>query len=180
MSVSLLLGGEGKSRIRTPLGMLTHMLEQVSKHSIIDMIIDARGDTWIDEHHTIEDTGIVIGMALKKALGNKAGIRRFGWAIVPTGEALALVSIDLAGRHSFVLDADFARDKVGDLPTESVYDFFDALAQNSGMTLNIRLLSGRNDHHRIEAIFKCFGVALRMAAENDFRQKGIPSTKSVL
>ena len=180
IELSLRLYGSGSCNAKTPIGFFSHMIEAFAGNSLIDIYLDAKGDIWVDEHHTVEDIGIALGRALAKALGDKKGINRYGTAIIPMDESLASVSIDLAGRYAFVFDAEFSRDKVGDMPTELVYDFFDALAQNAKMALHIKLLNGRNDHHKIEAIFKAFGVALRKAMEPDPRRKGIPSTKGLL
>lgn len=167
-------------KIKTPLYFLSHMLEAFAANAGIGFQLDAKGDIWVDEHHIIEDIGIVLGNAIAKALGDKKGINRYGTAIIPMDEALASVSIDLAGRYAFVFDAEFSREKVGDMPTDLVYDFFDALAQNARMALHIKLLAGKNDHHKIEAIFKAFGRALREAAGIDRRRiDQIPSMKGI-
>ncbi|MBU0536527.1 MAG: imidazoleglycerol-phosphate dehydratase HisB [Nanoarchaeota archaeon] len=180
--ISINLDGTGKRKINTQIGFLDHMLDLLAKNAMIDLDVQAKGDMDIDEHHTVEDIGIVLGMALKAAVGDKKGIRRYGTMILPMDDVLALVSMDFAGRFAFVFDAEFNREKVGDMATELVYDFFDALAQNAGLNLQIKLLTeGRNDHHKIEAIFKAFGRALRQAVEIDKRAKeSIPSTKGVL
>jgi imidazoleglycerol-phosphate dehydratase len=180
--LSLNLDGTGKSSIKTPVGFLNHMLDLFSKHSLIDLKIDAKGDMQIDEHHTVEDIGIVIGKTLKKAIGDKKGINRYGTMILPMDEVLALVSLDFSGRYAFVFDVDFTSEKVGDLSTELVYDFFDAIAQNAKLNLHIKLLNqGRNNHHKIEGIFKAFAKALRFAVEVDSRAKDeLPSTKGLL
>lgn len=182
ISVDLNLDGTGKRNIKTPVGFLNHMLDLLSKHSLIDMDIDAKGDLQIDEHHTVEDIGIVIGQALLKVIGNKKGINRYGTMILPMDEVLALVSLDFAGRYAFVFDVKFNREKVGDLTTELVYDFFDAIAQNAKLILHIKLINqGRNDHHKIEGIFKAFAKALRKATEIDNRAMNqLPSTKGLL
>lgn len=182
IKLSLNIDGTGKRNINTPINFLNHMLELFSGHSLIDLDIDAKGDVQVDEHHTVEDIGIVLGEALLRSVGDKNGIKRYGTMILPMDEVLALVSLDIAGRSAFVFDAEFTREKVGDLPTELVYDFFDAISQNAKLNLHIKLLDkGRNDHHRIEAIFKAFGRALRQAIEIDERLDGeIPSTKGVL
>ncbi|HIH37640.1 TPA: imidazoleglycerol-phosphate dehydratase HisB [Candidatus Woesearchaeota archaeon] len=180
--VKLNLDGSGLRNINVPIGFLSHMLDLFAKHGSFDLELDAKGDTWIDEHHTIEDTGIVIGQAFREAVGAKNGIKRFAAAIIPMDEVLALVSIDLSGRYAFNFTPSFSREKVGDFPTELMQDFFDAFAQNLQCSLHIILLSpGRNDHHRIEAIFKAFGRALREACSIDETLKdAIPSTKGIL
>lgn len=182
INLSLTIEGTGDAKIKTPIGFFNHMVEASAKNSLMDIKLYAKGNLEVDEHHTIEDSAICFGSALRKAIGEKKGIRRYGISIIPTDEALALVSIDLSGRYAFVFDAVFSREKVGNLPTKLVYDFFDAVAQNAKMTLHIKMLNpGRNDHHRIEAIFKAFGKALREACEIDPRLKGIiPSTKGLL
>jgi len=180
--LSIDLDGSGKSRIDTPIGFLNHMLELFSRQSLIDLDLEAGGDIAVDEHHTVEDIGIVLGEAMLKAIGDKKGINRYGTMILPMDEVLALVSLDFSGRSVFVMDADFDREKVGDLATELVYDFFSAFTQNAMINLHIRLMDkGRNDHHRIEAIFKAFGRAVRQAVSIDERIAGeIPSSKGVL
>ena len=182
ISVSINLDGSGKRKIQTPVIFLNHMLDLFAKHSLIDFEVNAKGDMEIDEHHTVEDIGIVLGQALLKAVGDKKGIRRYGTMILAMDEVLALVSLDFAGRYAFLFDAEFKRDKIGDLSTELVYDFFDAIAQNAKLNLHIKLLNkGRNDHHRIEGIFKAFAKAIRQAVEIDARAKNkIPSTKGAL
>ncbi|MBU0758123.1 MAG: imidazoleglycerol-phosphate dehydratase HisB [Nanoarchaeota archaeon] len=176
------LDGKGQNKIITQVGFLNHMLELFAKNSLIDLDIKATGDIEVDEHHTVEDIGIVLGQAISKAIGDKKGINRYGTSIIPMDEVLALVSLDLSGRYAFCFDCNFSREKIGDLSTELVYDFFEAIAQNAKMNLHIKLLTpGRNDHHRIEAIFKAFGRAIKEAASIDERLIGeIPSTKGVL
>lgn len=182
IKVKINLDGTGKKTIKTPIGFLNHMLDLFAKHALFDLEMNARGDMQIDEHHTAEDTGIVLGQALLKAVGNKKGIKRYGTMIIPMDEVLAFVSLDFAGRYAFIFDAEFSRERVGDLSTELVYDFFDAIAQNAKLNLHIKLLNpGRNDHHRIEGIFKAFARAIREAVEIDERAKeDIPSTKGEL
>lgn len=182
VSCNINLDGNGNYTIETSINFLNHMLELFSKHSLIDMDITAKGDIKVDAHHTVEDIGIVLGEALLKAIGNKKGIKRYGSMILPMDEVLCLVAVDFAGRYSFVFDPDFTRENVGDLPSELVYDFFDAVAQNAKLNLQIKFLTpGRNDHHKIEAIFKAFGRAIRQAIEIDHRIKDqIPSTKGML
>ena len=181
IKVSLNLDGTGKRKIDVPVGFLSHMLDLFGKHGLFDLEVKAKGDTWIDEHHTVEDTGIVIGQAFKKALGDKKGIRRYGYFILPMDEVLTLVSVDLGGRPKFIFNVEFTREKVGDLSTELVYDFFEAIAYNLGVNIHIKVFYGRNEHHKIEGIFKAFARAMRMACEIDERAKSqIPSTKGVL
>ena len=179
--ISLNIDGIGKSEIDTPIGFLNHMLELFTKHGLFDLTVKAKGDTFMDEHHLVEDIGIVLGEAFIKALGDKKGICRFGFFILPMDEAQATVVTDLSGRYSFRFDCPFSREKVGNLSTELVYDFWDAFTQNARINLQIKVENGRNDHHKIEAVFKCIARALCMACEIDQRIKGeIPSTKGKL
>lgn len=181
INISLLIDGVGKREIKTPVGFLNHMLELLSKQGLFDLKIQARGDIYIDEHHTVEDIGIVLGQTFAKALGDKKGINRYGFFILPMDEVLATVAIDFAGRYSFTFQCEFGREKVGDLSTELVYDFWDAFAQNAKANIFIRIENGRNDHHKIEAIFKATARAIRMACELDKRSLlEVPSTKGVL
>ncbi len=182
-NISLLLNidGTGKRQIDTPVGFLNHMLDLFSKHGLFDLTVKATGDTYIDEHHTVEDIGIVLGEAFAKALGDKKGINRYGFFILPMDEALATVAIDFAGRYSFKFDCDFKREKLGDLSTELVKHFWDAFAQNAKVNLFIKVEYGENDHHKIEGIFKAVARAIRMATEIDKRAiDQIPSTKGAL
>lgn len=176
--LSLDIDGSGKKTINTPFGFLNHMLDLFAKHGLFDTEIKAKGDIQVDEHHTVEDIGIVLGQAFSQALGEKRGIRRYGFFILPMEEVLTTVALDLSGRYVFRFDCGFDREKVGDLPTELVYDFWEAFAQNAKMNLHIKIENGRNDHHKIEAIFKAVARALRSACEIDERVKDeIPSTK---
>lgn len=179
--ISLNIDGTGERKIDTSVGFLNHMLGLMAKHGLLDLNIKTTCDTYIDEHHTVEDTGIVLGEAFAKALGDKKGIKRYGFCILPMDEALATVAIDFAGRYSFRFECSFLREKVGDLPTELVYDFWDAFTQNAKVNLHIKVENGRNDHHKIEAIFKAAARAIRMACEIDNRvEDEIPSTKGKL
>ena len=181
ISINLNIDGKGVRKIETPVGFLNHMLDLFAKHGLFDLNIKASGDTYIDEHHTVEDIGIVLGSAFAKALGDKRGIKRYGFFVLPMDEALATTALDLSGRFAFVFNCPFAREKVGDLSTELVYDFWDAFAQNAKVNLNIKVENGRNDHHKIEAIFKATARSLCMACEIDNRLKGeLPSTKGSL
>jgi len=173
--------GSGQGKIETSIGFLNHMLEIFAKHGLFDLEIKATGDMYIDEHHIVEDIGIVLGEAFVKALGDKRGINRYGFFILPMDEALATVAVDFSGRYAFRLDSDFKREKVGDLPTELIRDFWDAFAQNAKVNLQIKLEYGINDHHKIEAIFKAAARAIRMGCEIDQRSLNqIPSTKGKL
>lgn len=179
--ISLNIDGTGNREIDTPIGFLNHMLDLFAKHGLFDLSIKAAGDTYIDEHHTVEDIGIVLGEAFLKALGNKKGIKRYGFFILPMDESLATVAIDFAGRYSFQFNCPFAREKVGDLSTELIPHFWDVFAQNSKINLHIKVEDGMNEHHKIEAIFKAVARAIRAACEIDIRANhGIPSTKGKL
>ncbi len=181
VKVSLNIDGVGERKFETPVGFLNHMLDLFAKGGLFDLDIKASGDTLIDEHHTVEDIGIVLGEVFAKALGEKKGINRYGFFILPMDEALATVAIDFAGRYSFRFECDFKREKVGDLSTELIKHFWDAFAQNAKVNLFIKVEYGENEHHKIEAIFKATARAIRMACELDPRAKDqIPSTKGVL
>jgi imidazoleglycerol phosphate dehydratase HisB len=181
VSVGLTIDGVGKRTIDTPVGFLNHMLDLFAQHGLFDLTVKAKGDMNIDEHHTVEDVGIVLGDAFTKALGDKKGINRYGFFILLMDEALATVAIDFAGRYAFTFDCTFSREKVGDLSTELLYDFWDAFAQNARVNLYIKVENGRNDHHKIEAIFKATARAIRMACKVDnLAINQIPSTKGVL
>jgi len=176
------LDGTGQSEIATGVGFFDHMLSALSKHSAIDLTVKCKGDTHIDDHHTVEDAGIVFGMAVQKALGDKAGIRRFGFASVPLDEALAQCTVDCSGRAHFSLSGGerLGKGKVGTFDVELLEDFLGAFANASGTTLHVDIRSGRNCHHMIEAAFKALARALRQAVEMDGRITGVPSTKGAL
>jgi imidazoleglycerol-phosphate dehydratase len=178
--LSLNLDGNGKAGIKSGIGFLDHMLESFAKHSFIDLDVQVQGDLQVDGHHTVEDLGIVLGQALGKALGDKAGIRRFGQFMLPMDDALALCAVDLGGRPYLAFDVKFNTECVGYLETELVREFFYALSCAAGMNLHIKLLSGLNDHHMIEAIFKAFAKALSEAVMIDPRIQGVLSTKGVI
>ncbi|KGK88607.1 imidazoleglycerol-phosphate dehydratase HisB [Clostridium sp. HMP27] len=174
------LDGEGTFKGTTGIGFLDHMLTLFSKHGLIDLEIKADGDLVVDSHHTVEDIAIVLGSALKEALKDKAGIKRYGTSFVPMDEALATISLDISGRPFLVFDAKFTVDKLGNFDTEMVEEFFRAFAFNGGITLHARVLYGKNNHHMIEALFKALGRALGEAMAIDQRIKGVMSTKGVL
>ena len=175
------LDGTGQWEIRTGIGFLDHMLSHVAVHGSMDVFLHAAGDLHVDAHHTVEDVGIVLGLALKQALGDRKGIVRYGHSLLPMDEALAMVALDFSGRGLFVGDLALRTERVGALETELVAEFLRALAHNAGMTLHVRLICGENTHHQIEAIFKGLGRALRQAAAVDGRQADVvPSTKGVL
>ena len=179
--ISLNIDGTGKRKIETPVGFLNHMLDLFAKHGLFDLFIKAEGDMHIDEHHTVEDIGIVLGDAFAKALGDKIGIRRYGFFILPMDETLATVAVDFSGRYAFQFNCSFLREKVGDLSTELVSHFWDAFAQNAKINLYIKVENGTNEHHKIEGIFKATARAIRMACEIDPRAKReVPSTKDRL
>lgn len=181
IELKLNLDGTGKYEIDTPVGFLNHMLELFAKHGLFDLRIKARGDTQIDEHHTVEDVGIILGQAFAASIADKKGINRYGFFILPMEEVLATAAVDFSGRFAFRFDCPFNRKKVGDLSTELIYDFWDAFAQNAKMNLHIKVENGRNTHHKIEAIFKAVARAIRMSCEIDERsQNDFPSTKGVL
>jgi imidazoleglycerol-phosphate dehydratase len=175
------LDGNGDATIITGVPFLEHMLEQVARHGLIDLEIEAKGDLHIDAHHTVEDIGITLGQALAQAVGDKKGIRRYGHAYVPLDEALSRVVIDLSGRPGLEFQVDFPRARIGEFDTELVYEFFQGLVNHAAVTLHVDSLRGSNAHHIAETVFKAFGRALRMAVEPDPRMEGtIPSTKGAL
>lgn len=181
ISITLNLDGQGQARLKTGVGFLDHMLNALARHARFDLEVNAAGDLHIDEHHTVEDVGIVLGQALGKALGDKAGITRMGHAIVPMDEALALVAVDLGGRGYFVFDGAFAASHIGQMGTSLIPHFLEALAQEARMNLYVRLLAGKDDHHRAEAIFKALARSLHQATRLDATLQGaIPSTKGVI
>jgi len=179
--VRLDLDGVGTTKIGTGVGFFDHMLEQLGRHSGVDLEIDAEGDLTVDSHHTVEDVGIALGTAIGEALGDKRGIRRYGWSAVPMEEALVLVALDLSGRPFLAFDAPVPGEQIGNYDPELTEEFFVALTRSAGITLHVRLLSGRNSHHIVEGVFKGVAKALRIAVELDPRAGGeIPSTKGVL
>jgi len=181
ISLTLNLDGQGRSSAATGVGFLDHMLDHLAKHSLCDIEVKATGDTHVDDHHTVEDVGICLGEALRKALGNKAGIRRYGSASVPMEETLANVAIDLSGRPAVVFNVHFVTDKIGTFDTQLVDEFLRRLAYTAGMNLHVNVPYGSNDHHAAEAIFKAFAQALRQAKELDPARGGeVPSTKGTL
>ncbi|MCZ4296986.1 imidazoleglycerol-phosphate dehydratase HisB [Henriciella marina] len=181
ITVTVNLDGTGKAKVETGVGFFDHMLDSFARHSFIDLEVKAEGDLHIDAHHTVEDTGIVIGQAIKDALGDFAGINRFGHAYIPMDETLSRASVDLCKRPYLVWKVDFRRDKIGDMDTELFKEFFHALAGNGGMCLHIENLYGENNHHIAESCFKAAARALRMAVTPDERLGGKPaSTKGSL
>lgn len=180
IQLSLNLDGAGNADVATGVGFLDHMLTLLAKHAVIDLTVRAEGDLEVDQHHTVEDTGICLGQAIKQALGDKAGIRRYGHFTLPMEETLATVAIDFSGRYALVFRADFPSSKIGDFDSELVEDFWQAVAANALANLHILVHYGRNSHHISEAIFKASARALRMAVEADPRMTGVPSTKGTL
>ena len=180
ISVKLNLDGEGKCDIATGIGFLDHMLTLLAKHSFMDLTVKAKGDLEVDSHHTVEDIGIVLGEALREALGDKAGIHRYGNCFIPMDETLAQVCLDFSGRPFLVFGAEIPKIQLGNYDTEMTEEFFRAVAVHCGMTLHIRVLYGSNVHHIIEAIFKAFARAVAEAAAVDPRVKGVMSSKGVL
>ena len=174
------LDGSGKSNINTGIGFFDHMLTALGRHSLMDLSVRCAGDTWVDDHHTVEDVGIVLGTAIGQALGDKRGIRRFGDALVPLDEALVLAAVDISGRGELYWDVDIAPDKVGSFDTELGQEFFIGFARQAGLTLHLRKIAGSNAHHILEATFKACARALRVAFEDDPRVDVIPSTKGSL
>ncbi len=179
ISVEFTIDGDGTTNIKHPSGFLTHMLDSMCRHGGFDLTLDATGDVEVDHHHLVEDTGIVMGTALREALGEARGIARFGEAIIPMDESLALVAIDISGRDGLHFNATFPTPKVGEFDTELVEEFFTGFARGSSITLHVMLLQGGNTHHSIEAIFKAFGKALARAVEKSGPDK-VPSTKGVI
>ena len=180
ITLKINIDGSGKYSIKTPVPFLTHMLELFSKHGLFDLDITASGDVEIDSHHTVEDIGICLGEAFNKALGKKVKIKRYGEAKVPMDEALAQITLDISGRPHLTCNIPQIEDKVGQFDTELVEEFFQAFVNNSGITLHINLISGKNSHHIIEAVFKAFARALDAATLLDPRVSGVPSTKGAL
>uniref|UniRef100_UPI0040296AAF imidazoleglycerol-phosphate dehydratase HisB n=1 Tax=Roseburia inulinivorans TaxID=360807 RepID=UPI0040296AAF len=180
ISLHLNLDGTGSSSIHTGIGFFDHMLDGFARHGLFDLKVNVAGDLAVDCHHTIEDTGIVLGNAIKKAVGDKKGIRRYGSCILPMDETLVLCAVDLSGRPYLVFDGEFTTDRVGYMDTEMVKEFFYAISYTAGMNLHIRVLSGGNNHHMIEAMFKAFAKALDQATVIDPRITDILSTKGSL
>lgn len=178
--VELDLDGTGEYEIDTGIGFFDHMLEGFARHGLFDLEVSVRGDTHVDAHHTVEDTGIVLGQAFLRALGDKEGISRFGYFILPMDDALVLASLDFSGRAFFAFDADLKAERLGTMETEVVREFFLGLAGGAGMNLHIRQLAGENTHHIVEAMFKAVAKAMDMASRVDNRINGVLSTKGVL
>ncbi len=180
ITLSLDLDGSGQVSVNTGVGFFDHMLNHIGRHGLFDLSLRARGDLEVDDHHTVEDVGICLGEAIAKAVGDKKGIRRYGFFITPMEESLAQVAVDLSGRAAVVYRAKYRGSKIGTFDVQLVEEFFRAVAQNARMNLHISVPYGTNNHHIAEAIFKAFGKALRMACEPDPRETSVPSTKGVL
>ena len=174
------MDGTGVTSIETGIGFLDHMLNSFAKHGLFDLTVSVKGDIYVDSHHTIEDTGIALGMAIRKALGDKKGIKRYGSSLLPMDETLMLCAIDLSGRPYLVFDANFTVDQVGYFDTEMVKEFFYAISYAAGMNLHIKQISGSNNHHIIEATFKAFAKALDEASSYDIRIDDVLSTKGTI
>ncbi|RMA80269.1 imidazoleglycerol-phosphate dehydratase HisB [Umboniibacter marinipuniceus] len=181
IEVELNIDGTGQADLDTGVPFLDHMLDQIARHGLFDLRVKTVGDTYIDDHHSVEDTGITIGQALAQAVGDKVGITRFGHSYVPLDEALSRVVIDFSGRPGLFLNAEFTRGAIGRFDTQLVWEFFQGFVNHANVTLHIDNLKGQNAHHQVESIFKAFGKALRMALTADARQAGqLPSTKGAL
>lgn len=180
IQVSIDLDGTGEYEISTGVGFFDHMLTAFAKHSLFDLKVQAKGDLEVDPHHTVEDVGIVIGKAIDKALGDKVGLVRYGWAVTPMDEALVLSSIDISGRGMLCYDVPIEQERIGTLDTVLISEFFESIARNAGITLHIRKLAGVDPHHTAEAVFKSFAKAMQAATSISDRIKGVPSTKGVL
>jgi len=181
ITISVNLDGTGQANLQTPVPFLNHMLDQIARHGLVDLDIQATGDTEIDDHHTVEDVGITLGMAVAEAIGDKKGLARYGHAYVPLDEALSRVVMDFSGRPGLIMKADFVRSHVGGFDVDLTREFFQGFVNHALVSLHIDNLRGANAHHQVETIFKAFGRALRMAASADERMAGVmPSTKGTL
>ena len=180
IGISVDLDGTGVADVETGIGFFDHMLTALARHSLVDLTVRAKGDLEVDDHHTVEDTGIVLGQALREALGDKRGIRRFGSVMVPLDEALVMAAVDISGRGELYWGVPIGPAKVGTFDTELGHEFFAGLAREAGITLHLRLVCGTNAHHILEAAFKAAARALREAVEPDPRVEGVPSTKGSL
>ena len=181
ITVTVNLDGTGKANFATPVPFLEHMLDQIARHGLVDLDIQATGDTHIDDHHTVEDIGITLGMAITEAIGDKKGLTRYGHAYVPLDEALSRVVMDFSGRPGLIMKANFVRSHVGTFDVDLVREFFQGFVNHALVSLHIDNLRGANAHHQVETIFKAFGRALRVAASADERMAGVmPSTKGTL
>ena len=180
ISIDINIDGEGLYEVNTGIGFFDHMLNGFARHGFMDLNVTTKGDTWVDGHHTVEDTGIVLGQAFLEALGDKKGIKRFGHCILPMDDALVMAAVDLSGRHYFEYDLPMDAPMVGDFDTELVKEFFYSFSDAAKINLHIKKINGNNAHHIIEATFKAVARAIDMAVALDERNKGVPSTKGVL
>lgn len=180
ITVTIGLDGTGRTELHTGVGFFDHMLDGMARHGLFDLTVTCRGDLEVDCHHTIEDIGIALGTAIRQALGDKAGITRFGSCMLPMDETLALCAVDLGGRPYFVYDAAFTADRCGEMDTQMAREFFYAVSYAAMMNLHLKVLYGENDHHKLEALFKAFGRALDAATRTDARIEGVLSTKGSL
>lgn len=180
ITIKLNIDGSGKSDVSTGIGFFDHMLEGFARHGLFDLTVKVNGDLQVDCHHTIEDTGIVLGQAIAKAIGEKKGIKRYGSSILPMDETLVMTAIDLCGRPYFVMDADFSSPMVGQFDTQMVREFFYAISYSAAMNLHLKVITGVNDHHKIEALFKSFAKSLDEATTIDNRITDVLSTKGAL
>ena len=181
ITMNLVIEGSGKGDVKTPIPFLSHLLENFAKHGSFDLKVRAKGDIELDQHHTVEDMGLVLGEIFKEALGNKKGINRAGYFVFPMDEALSLVAVDIANRAYLHYEVKFTKEKVGDLETDLLKHFFESFSRSLGATLHIRLFSGEYEHHKAESIFKGFGKAMKMACSRDKKMiDEIPSTKEKL
>ena len=180
ITVEINIDGSGKSKLNSGIGFLDHMLDQISRHGLFDLKIEAKGDLHIDAHHTVEDIGITLGQAFTKAVGDRTGIRRYAHAYVPLDEALSRVVIDISGRPGLEFDSHFTRARVGEFDVDLIHEFFQGFVNHANVTLHVDNIKGENSHHQAETIFKAFGRALRIAVEIDKRVEGTPSTKGSL
>ena len=180
VEISLDIDGAGEANVGSGIGFFDHMLILFAKHGLFSLTVKAQGDLVIDGHHTVEDIGIVLGQALAKAAGDKAGIRRYGHVYVPMDEALVLVVVDFSGRPFLAFDAELGQGRIGEFDVELTEEFLRAVAVNAGLTLHVKLLAGKNRHHIVEAIFKALGRALSQSLERDPRVQGVPSSKGML
>jgi imidazoleglycerol-phosphate dehydratase len=180
ITVEINIDGSGKSKLNSGIGFLDHMLDQISRHGLFDLKIEAKGDLHIDAHHTVEDIGITLGQAFTKAMGDRTGIRRYAHAYVPLDEALSRVVIDISGRPGLEFDSHFTRARVGEFDVDLIHEFFQGFVNHANVTLHVDNIKGENSHHQAETIFKAFGRALRIAVEIDRRVEGTPSTKGSL
>ena len=180
ISVKFNLDGSGRANLNSGVGFFDHMLDGFTRHGLFDLELTCKGDLNVDCHHSIEDCGIVLGKAIAEAVGDKAGIRRYGYFILPMDETLVMCAIDLCGRPYFVFDAEFKGEKCGEMDTQMVREFFYAISYAANMNLHIKVLYGENDHHKIEAMFKAFAKALDMATQCDDRIRGVLSTKGTI